>query len=229
MEATDSEAFTDQDTADITLAKVEVFIDVTPSDYVSTHVQLVYNDDGNENVNLDEVIATLGNKEKFPLYLQAGKWSMPFGGFDTSMSTDTLVESLGDVKEAGILLGATWQGLTLEGYIYNGDTRKGGEGDKLDQWGVALGYAHEFDTLAVSAGLGYVNNMADTDGLTTGLGANTAALGSYVHGYELHGSVGMSGVTLLGGFMQANAFNTGEIAFNGRSGHMATAKLAIDF
>lgn len=216
IEATSAGDFNNADTSDITLAKVELFVDVTPSDYLSTHVQLVYEDDGDESINLDEAFATLGNTEKFPLYLQAGKWAMPFGGFDTAMSTDPLTKSLGETKEAGILLGVTWQGLTLEGFVYNGDTQKSGEGDNIDQFGLALGYAKEFDKVAFSVGAGYLNNIADSDGLTTGLDGNSTALGSYVRGYEVHGSIALNGFTVRGGLMKANAFNTGELVFNNK-------------
>ena len=48
---------------------------------------------------------------------------MPFGGFDTAMSSDPLTKSLGETKEAAVLIGAHYEGLALEGYTYNGDTQ----------------------------------------------------------------------------------------------------------
>ena len=70
VEVTNTEAYSGADSSDITLAKVELYIDVNPHEYLATHVQLLYEDDGNENITLDEAFATVGNTEKHPLYLQ---------------------------------------------------------------------------------------------------------------------------------------------------------------
>lgn len=217
VEMTSAKDFNRADTSDITLAKVEFFIDTQPHEYLSTHVQMLYEDAGSENITLDEAFATLGNTEKFPLYMQAGKWAMPFGGFDTAMSTDPLTKSLGETKEAAILIGAAHDGLVLEGYLYNGDTQKAGQGNKLDQFGAQLGYGGETGSVAYNGAVGYINNMADSDGLTTGLGTNTTAISKYISGLDIHGDVSFSGVTLRGGYMKAlKSFKSGELAFNGQ-------------
>ena len=146
---------------------------------------------------------TLGDQERFPLYLQAGKWAVPFGGFDTAMSTDPLTKDLGETKEAAVLVGAAWEGLSVEAFLYNGDSQEATSGDHIDQAGVAIGYAGEFDGVELGVGGGYVNNIADSDTLTDTLGANATALNSYVGGIEAHASVGYEGFALLGGYMRA--------------------------
>jgi len=217
VEMTDSEAFSGADTSDITLAKVEFFVDTQPHEYLSTHVQMLYEDDGTETISLDEAFATLGNTEKMPLYLQAGKWAVPFGGFDTAMSSDPLTKNLGEIKEAAILVGAAQDGLALEGFLYNGDTQKAGESNKIDQYGLALGYGGETNGVAFNAGVAYLNNIADSDGLTDGLGGNASAINKYVSGFEGHADVSFSNITLRGGYMTAlKSFQAGEIAFNGQ-------------
>lgn len=217
VEMTESSTFADADTSDITLAKVELYFDTNPHDYLQTHVQFIYEDDGTETISLDEGYAILGNTEAFPLYLQAGKWAVPFGGFDTFMSTDPVTKDFGETKEAAVLVGATYEGFTLEGYIYNGDTQQTGEGDHIDQFGVSLAYETDVDGVAVSIGGGYISNIADSDGMTTGLGGSATALRSYVPGAEIHASVGYQGFTLLGGYMTAlDSFETNEFAFNGQ-------------
>ncbi|WNJ99757.1 LbtU family siderophore porin [Thalassospiraceae bacterium LMO-JJ14] len=217
VEMTNTEAYSGADTSDITLAKVEFFVDTQPHEYLATHVQMLYEDDGTETISLDEAFATLGNTEQFPLYLQAGKWAGPFGGFDTAMSTDPLTKNLGETKEASILLGAAKGGFALEGFIYNGDTQKTGESNRIDQFGSALSYGGENGGVAFNGGIAYLNNMADSDGLTTALGTNATAINSYVSGFEAHGDVTFSGMTLLGGYMTAlKSFQSGEVAFNGQ-------------
>lgn len=216
VEMTNTKAFNKTDTSDITLSKVEFYVDTTPHEYLSTHVQMLYEDTGSENITLDEAFAVLGNTEKYPLYMQAGKWAMPFGNFDTAMSTDPLTKSMGEIKEAAILLGAEKNGLSLQGFLYNGDTQKAGQGNKIDQYGAALGFGAETGGIAYNIGAGYLNNFADSGGLTTGLGTNTKALSNYVSGADLHGDVTVSGITLRGGYMKAlKSFKSGELAFNG--------------
>jgi len=217
VEMTDTKAFSGATSSDIALAKVEFFVDTQPHEYLSTHVQMLYEDDGNENITLDEAFATLGNTEKFPLYLQAGKWAVPFGGFDTAMSSDPLTKNLGEIKEAAILVGAAKDGVALEGFLYNGDTQKSGEGNNIDQYGLSLGYGGEANGVAFNAGVAYLNNMGDSDGLTTGLGTNATAINKYVSGFEGHADVSFSNITLRGGYMTAlKSFQAGEIAFNGQ-------------
>ncbi len=217
VEMTNTEAFSGGDTSDITLAKVEFFVDTQPHEYLATHVQMLYEDDGTETISLDEAFATLGNTEKFPLYLQAGKWAGPFGGFDTDMSSDPLTKNMGETKEAAVLVGAVHDGLVLEGYLYNGDTQKAGQSNKIDQFGASLGYGGEQNGVSYNGGIGYINNIADSDGLTDALGGNSTALSKYVPGAEIHADVSFSNLTLRAGYMTAlNAFQAGEVAFNGQ-------------
>ena len=144
VEATGSSDFAKNDSSDITLAKVEAFLDTRPTDYLFTHVQFLYEDDGDDTITLDEAFVTLGDRDRFPVYLQAGKWAVPFGGFDTAMSTDPLTKNLGETKEAAVLVGATWEGVSVEAFLYNGDSQETGSGNHIDQGGIAVGYAGEF-------------------------------------------------------------------------------------
>ena len=218
VEMTSTEAFSGADTSDITLATVEAFIDAQPHEYLGTHVQFIYEDDGTETISLDEATFTLGNVEKNPFYLVGGKWALPFGGaFDTSMSSDPLTKNLGETKEAALLLGATKNGATLEGYIYNGDSQKSGEGDNIDQFGVNAGYGGETNNVTYNIGLGYINNIGDSDGLTTGLAGNATALNNYRGGAEVHADAAFGGFIVRGNYMTTvSSFEAGELAFNGQ-------------
>ena len=222
VEITNTESFADADTSDLTLATVEFYIDTKPHDYLTTHVQMLYEDDGDENITLDEAYAVLGNTKKYPLYLQVGKWAMPFGGFDTAMSSDPLTKSLGETKEASVLIGAQHDGLALEGYIFNGDTQKGGRGNHIGQFGAKLGYGGESKSVGYNVAIGYLNNIADTDGITTGLGDNTTSLSKYIPGLDVHGDLTLSGVMFKIGYIRAlESFQTAELAFNGQGAQPA--------
>ncbi len=226
VEATNTETFAEADSSDLALATIETYFDAQPFEYVSTHVQLIYEDDGNENINLDEAFATLGNTDIYPVYLLAGKWAIPFGGFDTALSSDPLTLDLGETKEAAVLVGYTESGFTLEGYGYNGDTQQAGEGDHIDQFGIAAGYAAEINGTAISVGAGYISNVADSDGLTTTLDNNAGALRDYIDGWEMHGSIEHGPLLFYAGYMAAkDSFQLGEIAFNGQGAKPAAWNL----
>ena len=176
--------------------------------------------------SFDEAFATLGNPEKYPAYLQAGRWAIPFGGFDTAMSTDPLSKSLGETAESAVLVGLTQNGFTVEGYGYNGDTQQTGEGDNIDQWGLSASYEAELTGATVNIGGGYISNIADSGGLTEGLGDNATTLNNYIAGWEIHGTVNYGAFTVYAGYMSANeSFESGELAFNGQGAKPAAWNL----
>ncbi len=217
VEATRAETFAGVESSDITLATIEVFLDTAPTDYVSTHIQFLYEDDGNDNIILDEAFATWGNTDKYPLYGQAGKWVVPFGNFGTEMSTDPLTLNLGETKEATILAGVAWDSVVLEGYIYNGDSQQTGDDDNIDQGGLSLGYGGEFDGGTFDLGMGYISNIADSDEVTTGLGNNATALDDYVGGADVNATVAFGDAVFRAEYMTAlSSFKAGELAFNGQ-------------
>ncbi len=222
IEATEAEAFDKTNSSDVTVSKVELSVDAKPNDWLLAHSLLLYEDDGTETIEIDEAYAMLGNTEKFPLYVQAGKWPMPFGNFDTDMSADPLTLELGETKEKAVMVGAVLGGLSAHAYVYNGDTRQSAASDHIDQFGVAVDYEAEFNGASFSVGASYINNLADSDNLTTALGGSSTGLSNYVPGFEAHGAFKLAGFTLRGGYMTATrAFQAGELAFAGRGAEPA--------
>lgn len=223
VEATESEAFSGTNTSDITLAKVEAYIDAQPTDWVFGHVQFIYEDTGSETVSLDEAYARLGDPDEFPLYAQAGKYVVPFGGdFETDMSTDPLTKLIGETKEKAVLVGAAWKGFNIDAYVFNGDTQQRQESNHIDQYGFNVGYSGEIGPGVLTAGVGYIRNFADSDAITDGLSTNARALDSYVPGYEAHAVYSFGGFTLRGAYMTASKrFQSSELAFNGQGAEPA--------
>lgn len=215
FEATSSETFANVDSSDLSLAKAELTFSAKPHEYVETNIVALY-EDGSNNITLDEATIRIANTDEFPLYTQVGKWAVPFGNFDTAMSTDPITKTLGETKENALLVGATANGFSFEGFAYNGDTQKSGEGNNIDQFGLNVGYAGDVDGLAVAVGAGYINNIADSDGVTDKISSGTA-MKDYVGGMSLNGSVGISGVLFSAGYIKAtDAFDSTELAFNSK-------------
>ncbi len=219
VEITHADDFNGTGSSDIALATLEVFFDSQLHDYLSTHVQFLYEDTG-DTINFDEALVTVGNTEKFPVYLQFGKAPQAFGGqgggFDTDMSTDPLTKNMGEIAEAAVEVGAVYEGLTVRGYIYNGDTQKAGDTNAIDQFGLAAAYGGERHGASYNVGVSYVNNIADSGGFTDAI-TNDTSLTDYVPGIEVHGDFAFNDFVLRGAYMRAmDSFQSGEVAFNGR-------------
>jgi hypothetical protein len=221
IEATHSETFAGIDSSDLTLAKLEAYFDTKPHEYLSTHFQLIYEDDGTETISLDEAFAIVGNENKTPFSLQVGKWALPFGGFDTAMSTDPLTKSLGETVEKAGLVGYKKDGITLQAYIYNGDTQKSGDKDEIDQFGLAGSFESEMAGTPFSIGAGYLSNIIDSDGITDAV-TGGAALADYVDGWEVHGTLTKGPFMVYAGYMSAlDDLGSGELAFNSQGARPA--------
>lgn len=217
VEATEAEAFDQSNTSDVTLSTVEAFIEAKPTDYVFGRILFLYEDDGaSETVEVDEGFAVLGNTEKFPAFLQAGKWAVPFGNFDTDMGADPLTLELGETKEKAVLVGLDSNGFAISGYVFNGDTQQAANSNHIDQFGFAAGFTGMISGAEITIGAGYINNIADSDGVTTGLGGNAGGLANYVPAVDVHGALSVGGFTVRGAYMTATrAFQAGELAYSG--------------
>lgn len=225
IESTQSETYAGVDSSDVTLAKVEVYFDTQPNNYLSTHVQMIYEDDGTDTISLDEAYAIIGNSEKTTMYLQAGKWAVPFGRYDTAMGTDPLTKTLGETAEAALLVGYSKEGLTLEGYGYNGDTQQFDDDDEIDQFGLHGSFETEVSGNTFSIGAGYLSNISDSGTITENVTGGTA-LADYVPGWEAHASLTTGPFVFYGGYMTAkDSFASGELAFNNQGAQPAAWNL----
>jgi hypothetical protein len=229
IEAVQSESFAGVDSSDLTLGKLEAYFDAQPHEYVSTHFQLLYEDDGTETISLDEAYAIIGNTDEVPLYLQAGKWAVPFGGFDTAMSTDPLTKTLGETAEAAVMVGYSKDSLTIEGYGYNGDTQQSGDEDEIDQFGLHVSFETEISGSTVSMGAGYISNITDSGTITENVTGGTA-LADYVPGWEVHGTFTNGPFVVYGGYMAAkDSFESGELAFNSQGAQPEAWNLEVAY
>ena len=214
IEATQSDTYAGVNSNDLALAKAELFVDAQPHDLVGTHIQLLY-EDGSSNITLDEAIVSIGDTEKYPIYLDIGQFAVPFGGFDTAMNSDPLSKTLGETAEGAILVGYNFDQFTVQGYAFNGDTQKAGDEDEIDQYGFSASVESEVDGVNFTGGMGYISNITDASGLGDNVTGNTA-LNSYVKGFEVHGSLANGPFTFYAGYMAAlDSYKVGELAFNG--------------
>ncbi|MFP4476532.1 MAG: LbtU family siderophore porin [Desulfatibacillaceae bacterium] len=204
--------FAGEDASDGTLSTVEFGVDVTACDWATGSVVFLWEEDDTEQVELDEGSITLGNLERFPLYLQAGKYVVPFGRYETLVISDPLTLELGETRESALGVGFEAHGAYGMVYGFNGDVDQIGDNDQINGYGASVGFVVERDTMALDVGAGVLSNILESDtygdwflGEHEDPAGNPAYLGvdEFVAGYALHAVAGVGPVTLIGEYVSA--------------------------
>lgn len=219
VEAAAAKDYADEDTSDVTLATVEIGLDARLSDWSSAHLLLLY-EEGEEDDHLivDEGTIVLGNAERFPLYLSAGKMYLPFGLYETSMISDPLTLELGEINDSSLLFGFDASGFYGSLYAFNGDINESGEEDEVDGWGASLGYGYQGEGFGLDLGVDWINDIGDTDALGDFLedDMGTDVVDDYVDGFAAHAFFTMGAFGLITEYVTAlDSFPAGEVPFAG--------------
>lgn len=205
----------DENSSDIAVATVELGIEAKINPWVSSNVLLKYEDTGEEDdekVFVDEAFITLAN-ESVPYSLKAGRLYVPFGNFETQLISDPLVLDLGEARETALQLGFAQNGIYANAYLFNGDTQKADSENNIDQYGVNLGYTFE-GTVNADIGVGYINNLADSNGITDAL-PDSEALADYIAGLNVYGVVEYQNFRFMAEYVGAlDEFAVNELAFD---------------
>ncbi|MEW6520127.1 MAG: LbtU family siderophore porin [Thermodesulfobacteriota bacterium] len=217
VEAFKGKDYNDDDSSDITLATVEIGLDARISDWTMGHLLLLY-EEGEEDDHLivDEGTITIGNAEKLPLYLTAGKMYLPFGFYESAMVSDPLTLELGEINDSAVQVGFTGYGFYGSVYGFNGDINETGKDDEVNSWGANAGYAYESEGFALDVGMDWINNIGDTDGVDGYLEeSNIAEIDDYVDGMALHAVFDLGQFRLIGEYVAAlDEFEPAEIDFD---------------
>jgi hypothetical protein len=218
VEAFSAEDFDGADTSDITLATVGLGLDAEITEWVNAHILLLYEEDDTEPMDLDEGTITLGNLEKFPLYLTAGKMYVPFGSFESNMISDPLTLELGETRESAAQVGFAVSDFYGSLYAFNSDINETGDDDKIASFGANAGYGYENDNMSLDIGADWINNIAATDIFKGYFGvAGITAVQDYPSGLTAHLTLGYGPFMLIGEYLGAlDAFQVDELEFNGR-------------
>lgn len=162
-------AVEDTDASDITLATVELGMDMDIVNHVQGRVVLLWEEDDTEPVDVDEGFITLDGKDVIPLYLSAGKMYVPFGSFESHFVSDPLTLEIGETNESAVRAGFANDWIDLCAAVYNGDVNRiNDEGDHLDGFVGLAAFSLPEGTvpdLGLKFGASYISNMADSDGL----------------------------------------------------------------
>ncbi|MBN2705384.1 MAG: LbtU family siderophore porin, partial [Deltaproteobacteria bacterium] len=222
-----TEDYDGNDESDIALATVELGIDIDLHKYVSAHVLLLWEEDDTEPVDLDEGYLTLGDPEHFPVYVQAGKFYVPFGNFESHMISDPLTLELGETRESSVLLGFEQAGFRAGVYACNGDIDETGDDNEIKCFGLSVGYVFGNNGFSMDVGADWINNLADSDTLGDAL---PASIRDYVDGYTAHAVFSWQGLTLIGEYLgAADPFAGAELEFKGKGAEPETWNIEFGY
>ncbi|MCU7905436.1 MAG: LbtU family siderophore porin [Candidatus Thiodiazotropha sp. (ex Epidulcina cf. delphinae)] len=201
-------AFADPDEGEsesnLTLATMELGLaaDINPS--LSAEIVLLYEDDGDEKLDVDVAAVTFAADADW--FVIAGQFYLPFGSFETGMISDPLTLEIGETRETSLLGGYSTGPFSGSLYLFDGDAGEE-ETNKIDNFGLSFAYMFENDQFSLNAGLGYINDIGDSDGLIDYAGTVHDRIG----GLAFHVLMQTGPFTLIGETITSlDEFPTGE-------------------
>ncbi|MBS0359452.1 MAG: LbtU family siderophore porin [Proteobacteria bacterium] len=160
------------------LSNVGANVDGDLNNWIHGHVGVAYyqTNKGQGDVNqstglmLDDAWAILGDYNKSPLFLQAGRFYLPFGLYDRYTITPTLPQMLAESRETAVQVGfLDWYGFSLSGYGGQGFVTQNGSKIQGDiNTGASLLYQKNWNQFRFLAGVQYMYNMLNTNALREG-------------------------------------------------------------
>jgi len=173
-----------------------------PCDWFKGDLLITWDDE--TPLEIDEGFVTVGETETFPLFLAAGKLTLPFGLFETSMISDPLTQEMGEIKTYATVLGIEWRGLYASSFIYDGSTIDGDDdGRDLKVFGAGAGYLYEEDDVVFMAGGGWIENIADADSFSEFLDEDNLHLKDRSPGAVVYSLLGYGPLTLTAEYVAA--------------------------
>ena len=209
----------DEDGSDIALATAELDVDVAISKYVAGHIAFLWEEDDTEPVDIDEAYILLDGKEVIPFYLSAGKMYIPFGWFESHFISDPITLEIGETRESALKVGFVKDWFELSGALFNGDINKAGEDDHIKGWVIGANVKLPENTpghVGFNAGISYINNIGESDGLRGEDGLDRRDVNHYVSGLSSFLSLSFNNKIFLEGeyIVSLDEFETGELGFN---------------
>ena len=107
---------------DLVLATAEFAVEGQITTNLSFHVGLLWEEDDTEENNLDEAFISLGGTDVMPFYLNAGKFYLPFGRFESAFISDPLTLELAEINKSAVLVGYSNDLFNLSASAFSGSS-----------------------------------------------------------------------------------------------------------
>ncbi len=206
--------------SDLTLATAALDFHAELTDWTGTHILLLWEETAAKPVDVDEAVISLGNPKEFPLSLNVGKLYVPFGAYGSFMIQDPLTLELGETNETAVQIAFEQAGFFGSVYAFNGDVDEAGRADTINNFGTSAGYVIERDGFGLNFGVDYLNNLADSDAITSALENAAIDIGSmndYLAGLGAHLHLTYGPCTFYSEYITAlDNFAAGELEFRER-------------
>jgi hypothetical protein len=228
---------TDVDQSDLALTTLELTAEAEVNDRAGVGITLLYEDPsfGDEtSVDLDVAMLSIGNTEEFPLYFSVGAMYVPFGALLTHFPDDPLIDApltllLGETREKAVLVGVEHRGLSVSGYLFNGDMDETGQDDQIESYGFDANYScGDEGVWDILIGASYISNLADSDGLAEALAVSS--IEEYVSGFDFYLHLGYAGFFFDAEYMTAtDNFRPSELATDGQGAEPAVWNFELGY
>ena len=219
IEAFAGKDFAGAKTSDVTLATVELGLEAKITDLVSANVVALYEEGAAEDDHLiiDVGTITLGNEEKSPFYLTAGKMYVPFGSFASALVSDPLTLELAETRDTALLAGFATAGWYGSLYTFNGEVDKTGSNDTMSTFGANFGYKLEEGDWQMDLGAGWLNHLGNSNTLRDHLATTSVTVEGFTDALAMHGRLQYGGLSVTAEYIAAlDSFQPGEMDFAGR-------------
>lgn len=227
VEANHTDPYQGPNENDLVLATVELGINAQVNDWTSAEIILLHEEDDTD-LEVDVGTITIADPDA-PWFVTTGQFYLPFGTFDSNLISDPLTLEIGETRESALQLGYDAGRFNGSVYAFNGDNKKdNGDKNRIDNWGANLNYVHESDTLNFGAGLGYINDIGDSDALQDQINANLIGnndVDDHVPAWTVSAIAESGPFTLIGEYVRAtDDFEPGELPTFAGSGKGAQPK-----
>lgn len=218
---------------DINLKSAELDAAIHVNRYLIGYMAITYDNSpprffsqrsSNSRFFLNKGFITIGHLRTQPWYFTIGQLYLPFGRYGSSMLSSPLPLVIGRVKGRTLLLGyspARDNHFMASAFLFNGDTSAHAE----FQGGVNAAYEFRNGPWSGEAGVSYLTNLADADGMQNtsnsafpGFGASptTEMIVHRVPGVGAHFNLSYNQHRFLAEYVGAiRRFNSNDLAFNG--------------
>ena len=197
----------------------------------------------NSRVFMDQAFVTIGNLHCSPFYMTMGQIYVPFGNYTTNMVSSPLTLNVGRTKARAALLGfdapgpwpGPWDGIDAQVYAFRGNAITSPSSNKVNQYGANIDYNINEPKWNFTIGGGYIANIADSAGMQLNGAGTTANFDTFtgfagpvpagfnnaeilehrVPGVDVHGTIGVGHVNLIGEYLTATRrFSPLDLTFN---------------
>jgi len=195
----------DKDSSSLVLGTASLGFTGQVNEWSTVRLAFLYKD--SVPLRMDETHITLGNLNKFPVYVKAGRTYLPFGRYQTQFITDAITYSaastMAEIGQLGFEAGGAY-GLA---YIYGGRTQDD-TNDTLDHYGASLGFSQESDSMTIDVGVDYISDFGDV-----GTDADAASTWGILPVISTVGS--WDNYEYVAGIVGRASFSFGPVFFNG--------------